>query len=330
MTNGKQHATSRNEYEVQRNQVTELIALTARPQGGNHVLLHGPRGTGKSSSAAKAARKGQKVFSVTLTAEQSAAALWGHFVVTADRGTVWNDGPVLQAWREGGLLIINEVDHASEDVSNVLHVALDDATIAQVTLPTKETVRPAPGFRCIATMNGLPDDLNAAVLDRFDMTMPVNTPSEEQYLALPDDVAIVARFVYGDSWSLPSASGQSSADATASLRGYQCEPGEEPRMTYRQLESFSDKRARLMTKYEPVDAERLAAIVVVGTDAAPALVESLSIIRHRLNIELDLEHLHESIRVDERVATDLRRVTEVNHVDDDLAQDMQLTPSSEQ
>lgn len=58
---------------------------------------------------------------------------------------VWNDGVAVQMWKEGGRLVINEIDHAGQDVSSILHALLDDVEFAEMTLPNeeKEIVRPA-------------------------------------------------------------------------------------------------------------------------------------------------------------------------------------------
>ncbi|MGC8460334.1 MAG: AAA family ATPase [Candidatus Dormibacteria bacterium] len=234
----------RSDIGIDRDDVTDVLLATAEPEGGNHVLLYGPRGTGKTTSATRARfvtadGKPQPVYSITLTSEQSAASLWGHWMPKGDQ-FVWNDGPMLRAWREGALLVINEIDHASEDVQNVLHVLLDDPEVAQITLPTGETVRPGKGFRCIATMNGYPEDVSEPVLDRFSLTVNVASPSTEMIEALPEDLREEARWQYKH---------------VDEERG-------EPAVTYRQLEMFAALRKTL-----PAET---AAALVFGYDASLA------------------------------------------------------------
>jgi len=52
----------------------------------------------------------------------------------------------------------------------------DDPAIAAITLPTTETIRPASGFRVIATSNHDPASLDEALRDRFDAIIQVTTP----------------------------------------------------------------------------------------------------------------------------------------------------------
>ncbi len=234
----------RSDIGIDRDDVTDVLLATAEPEGGNHVLLYGPRGTGKTTSAARARflspdETPQPVYSITLTSEQSAASLWGHWMPKGDQ-FVWNDGPMLRAWKEGALLVINEIDHASEDVQNVLHVLLDDPEVAQFTLPTGETVRPGKGFRCIATMNGFPEDIAEPVLDRFSLTVDVDRPSTEMIEALPEDLREEARWQY---------------------KHVDDERGE-PAVTYRQLEMFASLRKTLSAE--------TAAALVFGYDKSRA------------------------------------------------------------
>ena len=42
----------------------------------------------------------------------------------------------IQAWREGALLVINEIDNASEDILNYMYQLLDDPKLASIQLPS--------------------------------------------------------------------------------------------------------------------------------------------------------------------------------------------------
>lgn len=239
---------------VHRDHLDWLLRRTRKPEGGRHVLLPGPRGTGKSHAAYKAAAPQQRVFSLTLTAEMSAASLWGHYIPKAG-GFEWHDGPALRAWRCGGLLIINEIDHASEDVSNLLHVLLDRPEIAFITLPTGDDVRPGRGFRCIATMNGRTTDLHDAVYDRFSIEVPVTMPSIEMIDSLPADVGYVAMNLY------------KRAAEKKMERG--------PEISFRQMKDFADLRDNVGM------SEREAAFCVTGgnEDHIRAISEAVSLSR---------------------------------------------------
>lgn len=163
------------------------------------VLLYGPPGTGKTTIAATHNLGGRKVFSVTMTEEKSSSELTGHHLPEGDRFQ-WMDGPGTAAWREdaetglAGRLIINEIDHAQGDALDVLHVLADDPAIASITLPKAdhETIRPGKGFQIVATMNGTPDSLPEAVLDRFPIALPLNTVRPSALAALDKDLRAAA------------------------------------------------------------------------------------------------------------------------------------------
>ncbi len=225
---------------IHRDRLDFLLNTTARPEGGSHVLMYGPRGTGKTTAATRAALPGQRVISVTLVSEGSAASLWGHYVPKGGE-FVWNPGPAAQAWKEGALLLVNELDHASEDVSNLFHVLLDNPAVAQVTLPTGETVTPKAGFRCIASMNGRLDDVALAVRDRFSSKIPVLRPSREMTNKLPADLRRACDFLYSE---VEEATGNDTW---------------EPRFTFRQLLDFH------MYRTTPGLEAREAAELVTGS-----------------------------------------------------------------
>lgn len=154
-----------------------------------NVLLYGPPGTGKSYAAQ---RGHSNVRNVTITPETPAAELRGHYVPRGGE-FVWQDGPAVRSMREGGRLVLNEIDHAGGDVLSFLLAALDNPESCRICLPSGETVRPSPGFHCVATMNGSPDDLLPAILDRFACAIPILEPHPEAIEALPADIRDAAR-----------------------------------------------------------------------------------------------------------------------------------------
>jgi MoxR-like ATPase len=157
------------------------------------ILLHGPPGTGKTTSAI---RISPDCYTVTLHEESTVAELVGMWTPKGDT-FVFIEGLAVKAMREGKILVINEIDHASGSVLTSLYNILDDREMAQVTLPTGEVVRPADGFRVMATMNGNPArDLPEALHNRFELKLHVTVPHPDAIAALPPDLQELARRSY--------------------------------------------------------------------------------------------------------------------------------------
>ena len=138
------------------------------------VYLWGRPGLGKTYSAYHVGLRGP-VYAITLTEETSSSELRGHYLPKG-REMPWHDGPATLAMREGARLVINELTHGSPDVLSLLHPLLENPDTARLTLPTGETVRPAPGYQLFATDNLPPEDLPEALRDRFDCIIEVREP----------------------------------------------------------------------------------------------------------------------------------------------------------
>ena len=157
------------------------------------VLLYGPPGTGKTYSAVKQttplnADGTPNVYQVTMTEDTASANLEGFYKPSSTGTFEWHDGIAIQAWRNGGRLVINEIDHASPDAMTFLHAILDDQDIAMLTLnnDSKETVRPAEGFQVVATTNSPPKAYHLH-LDRFPVKIYVDRIHPMAMEQFPED-----------------------------------------------------------------------------------------------------------------------------------------------
>lgn len=183
--------------------------IEALARGAYRLLLYGPPGTGKTYAAYEAARiLGKPLYNVTLTDETPAAELRGHYVPQGNKWT-FRYGPATLAYTEGAMLLLDEIDKASQDCLDFLHGLLNDPLSARITLPTGEMLTPTNGFQVIATMNGEYDDLKPSLKERFAIAVEVTEPNPKAIASLPEDLqGAVELFVEGE-------------DRTATLRRWQ-------------------------------------------------------------------------------------------------------------
>jgi nitric oxide reductase NorQ protein len=89
------------------------------------LLLKGPTGCGKSRFVEAMAQEYDKeVVTVSCNDETSATDLIGRYLIQGGN-TVWQDGPVLRAVKNGSILYLDEIAEAREDVITVLHALTD-------------------------------------------------------------------------------------------------------------------------------------------------------------------------------------------------------------
>ena len=116
------------------------------------LLLKGPTGVGKTRFVAHmAARLGRPLHTVACHDDLSAADLVGRFLLKGGE-TVWMDGPLTRAVREGAICYLDEVVEARKDVTVVLHPLTDDRRILPLD-KIGEEIEAAPGFMLVASYN---------------------------------------------------------------------------------------------------------------------------------------------------------------------------------
>ncbi|MFV0490199.1 MAG: CbbQ/NirQ/NorQ/GpvN family protein [Pseudorhodobacter sp.] len=116
------------------------------------LLLKGPTGCGKTRFVAHmAARLGRPLYTVACHDDLSAADLIGRYLLKGGE-TVWVDGPLTRAVREGAICYLDEVVEARKDVAVVLHPLTDDRRILPIDR-TGEELQAGPGFMLVASYN---------------------------------------------------------------------------------------------------------------------------------------------------------------------------------
>ena len=149
------------------------------------TFVTGLSGMGKTKEVFEAAAKSKReLIRVNITIETDEDDLLGHYTLK-DGETVWEDGPVIVAMERGAILLLDEIDLASNKIM-CLQPVLEGGAIFLKKI--NRLVNPAPGFNIIATANtkgkGSDDGrfigtniLNEAFLDRFPITFEQNYPN---------------------------------------------------------------------------------------------------------------------------------------------------------
>ena len=161
------------------------------------TFITGLSGNGKTFSVEQAcAQLGRELIRVNITIETDEDDLIGGFRLV-DGATVWHDGPVIQALNRGAVLLLDEIDLASNKIL-CLQPILEGKGIFLKKIG--RFVEPAPGFNVIATANtkgkGSDDGrfigtnvLNEAFLERFPVTFEQDYPAPTSEIKILLNVA---------------------------------------------------------------------------------------------------------------------------------------------
>ena len=149
------------------------------------TFITGLSGNGKTFSIEQAcAQTNRELIRVNITIETDEDDLIGGFRLVNGE-TVWHDGPVVEALKRGAVLLLDEIDLASNKIL-CLQSVLEGNGVYLKKIGTY--VRPAKGFQVFATANtkgkGSEDGrfigtnvLNEAFLERFPITFEQAYPS---------------------------------------------------------------------------------------------------------------------------------------------------------
>jgi len=115
-------------------------------------LIKGPTGCGKSQLvAAMAERLGRPLVKVACNEDTTAADLLGRYLIKGME-TIWQDGPVTRAVREGAILYLDEIAEAREDVIVALHPLTDHRRELYIDR-LNESIKAPKEFMCVASFN---------------------------------------------------------------------------------------------------------------------------------------------------------------------------------
>ncbi|WP_404385501.1 CbbQ/NirQ/NorQ/GpvN family protein [Caenispirillum salinarum] len=146
------------------------------------LLLKGPTGCGKTRFVAHmAARLGLPLHTVSCHDDLTAADLTGRYLLKGGE-TVWVDGPLTRAVREGGICYLDEVVEARKDVTVVLHPLTDDRRLLPLER-TGELLEAPDNFMLVVSYNpgyqNVLKSLKPSTRQRF-LALDMGYPAPEQ------------------------------------------------------------------------------------------------------------------------------------------------------
>ena len=171
------------------------------------TFITGLSGNGKTFSVEQAcAQLDRELIRVNITIETDEDDLIGGFRLV-DGATVWHNGPVIEALERGAILLLDEIDLASNKILCLQSILEGNGVFLK---KIGKFIRPSAGFNVIATANtkgkGSDDGrfigtnvLNEAFLERFPVTFEQNypTPAQEKniLMKLSEDTDFCSRLV---------------------------------------------------------------------------------------------------------------------------------------
>ena len=149
------------------------------------IFITGLSGNGKTFSVVQAAAEAKReLIRVNITIETDEDDLLGGYRLR-DGQTVWQNGPVIEAMERGAILLLDEVDLASNKIMCLQPILEGNGVYVK---KINKFVKPSAGFNVVATANtkgqGSDDGkfigtniLNEAFLERFPVTFEQQYPT---------------------------------------------------------------------------------------------------------------------------------------------------------
>ena len=160
------------------------------------IFITGLSGNGKTMNVQQAcAVSKRECIRVNITIETDEDDLLGGYRLQ-DGQTVWQNGPVIEAMERGAVLLLDEIDLASNKIMCLQPILEGNGVFIK---KINKFVKPANGFNVIATANtkgqGSEDGkfigtniLNEAFLERFPITVEQSYPSNKNEIKMLDNV----------------------------------------------------------------------------------------------------------------------------------------------
>ena len=149
---------------------SEIALFEAAHKSRMPVMLKGPTGCGKTRFVEHMAwRLGKPLITVSCHEDMTASDLVGRYLLDT-QGTVWQDGPLTLAVREGAICYLDEIVEARQDTTVVIHSLTDDRRILPLE-KKNEVVRAHPDFHVVISYNpgyqSVLKDLKESTKQRF-------------------------------------------------------------------------------------------------------------------------------------------------------------------
>ncbi len=164
-----EHRTYDNEpFYVETGNETALFTAACRSR--LPVMLKGPTGCGKTRFVETMAyRLGRPLITVACHEDLFASDLVGRFLLLHEE-TVWRDGPMTTAVRNGGICYLDEIVEARKDTTVVIHPLTDDRRTLFID-KTGEVLSAHPDFLLVISYNpgyqSVLKDLKPSTRQRF-------------------------------------------------------------------------------------------------------------------------------------------------------------------
>lgn len=164
-----------------------------------NILLTGGTGVGKTTHITQMANRiGQPLLRINFNGETRMSDLIGKIQVVNGQ-TLWTDGVLPKAMKEGYWLLLDELDFADPAVLSLLHPVLEDDPMLVLKENGGEIIKPHENFRLFATANSIgamsdraasysgTNTMNEAFLDRWQVLMVDNLAAREEIRVLRDE-----------------------------------------------------------------------------------------------------------------------------------------------